>query len=520
VTSLWYRDVIVRRQGAAALFTLLIVQWGLSTLVSAQMTIIPSVSVSERYDSNIFYTPKSLLAPGSKPEDFVTMVVPQMNLGYTGSLIRGNLTGTGLVNKYLNNPNRDFTGYNAGGQLDLTNAVHQLSQRITVLTMRGTYRSTPTSSGFGAAGGGLNTGFGSPAGGVLNSGIVTNRVPMHIYNLALAGGYQLTGVTTLNANFFFSKISFGEQQGGANNPLFDTTGYRGSTGINTRISPTDTVGATAIMSHFVQEQSSGGSGQGTYTTIGEMLNWNRRWTEELTTSLSGGANFKLPVGSDIPGQSQALQIRPSVMARMTYLSYSEDLRDAGSSEGPFDNYNSPSLASSLASSQASSLGGGGSQSGSLTQGGILTRGQYSATMAYRYTLVPGYAFTAGPQQAHVLSLIARGGITSKLTGTVGTNYSHRNSLGISSSTFDTVGVTVGAQYLLGPVLASLTYNWLFVSNSTPQMPDYEFSKKMVMLSFSYAFATPAFFREGISLPSGAGTESSPSGDGTEILKKE
>ena len=165
------------------------------------------------------------------------------------------------------------------------------------------------------------------------------------------------------------------------------------------------------MSHFVQEQSSGGSGQGTFTTIGESLNWNRRWTEELTTFLSGGANFKLPVGSDIPGQSQALQIRPMVTARMTYLSYSEDLRDAGSSEGPFDNYNSPSLASSLASSLAggSSLGGGGGLSGSLTQGGILTRGQYSATMAYRYTLVPSYAFTAGPQQAHVLALIARGG---------------------------------------------------------------------------------------------------------------
>ena len=51
-------------------------------------------------------------------------------------------------------------------------------------------------------------------------------------------------------------------------------------------------------------------------------------------------------------------------------------------------------------------------------------------------------------------------------------------------------MTVGAQYLLGPVLASLTYNWLFVSNTTPQMPDYEFSKKMVMLSFSYAFVSP------------------------------
>ena len=152
----------------------------LSTLASAQTTIIPSLTVSERYDSNIFYTPKSLLKPGSKPEDFVTMVVPQMNLGYTGSLIRGNLFGTGLVTKYLNNPDRDFIGYNAGGQLDLTNAVHQLSQRITMLTMRGTYQSTPTTSGFGAAGGGLNTGFGSSAGGVLNSGIVTNRASRHI----------------------------------------------------------------------------------------------------------------------------------------------------------------------------------------------------------------------------------------------------------------------------------------------------------------------------------------------------
>jgi hypothetical protein len=508
----------MRGQGAAALLIIVIVQWGLSTLVSAQMIITPSISVSERYDSNIFYTPKSLLQPGSKPEDFVTMVVPQMNLGYTGSLIRGSLFGTGLVTKYLNNPDRDFTGYNSGGQLDLTTAAHQLSQRITVLTIRGTYRSTPTTSGFGAAGGGLNTGFGSPAGGILNAGIVTNRASRQIYNLGLAGGYQLTGLTTLNANFFYTKISFGEQQGGANNPLFDTTGYQGMTGINTRISPTDTVAATATMSHYVQEQSGGGSGQGTFTTIGEMLSWSRLWTPELSTFLSGGANFKLPVGSDIPGQSQALQIRPSVMARMTYLSYSEDLRDAGSSEGPFDNYNSPSLANSLANNSGGGQGSG--VAGSLTSGGILSRGQYSATMAYRYSLFPSYAFTAGPQQAHVLALVARGGITSKLTGTVGTNYAHRTSLGISSSTFDTVGVTVGAQYLLGPVLASLTYNWLLVSNSTPQTPDYEFSKKIVMLSFSYAFASPVFFREGISLPSGAGTESSPSGDGSEILRKE
>ena len=220
----------MRGQVAAAFLIIVIIQWGLSTLVFAQMTVIPSLSVSERYDSNIFYTPKSLLDPGKKPEDFVTMVVPQMNLAYTGSLITGSLSGAGLVTKYLNNPDRDFTGYNLGGGLNLTRAAHQLSQRITVLSIRGTYRSTPATTGFGAAGGGLNTGFGSPAGGILNSGIVTNRASRQIYNLMLAGGYQLTGLTTLNASYNFTRISFGEQQGGANNPLFDTTGYQGIDG--------------------------------------------------------------------------------------------------------------------------------------------------------------------------------------------------------------------------------------------------------------------------------------------------
>ena len=136
------------------------------------------------------------------------------------------------------------------------------------------------------------------------------------------------------------------------------------TGINTRISARDTVGATASMSHFVQDQSSGGSGQGSYTTITEMLNWNRLWTQELSSFLSGGANIKLPVGSDIPGQSEDLQVRPTAIARMTYSSYSEELRDAGLFDGL------PSLA------------------GSLSPGGIQAPGAYTASMAYRYTFVP------------------------------------------------------------------------------------------------------------------------------------
>ena len=494
----------MKRQGGVALFTLLIIQWALSTLVYAQTAIIPSLTVSERYDSNIFSAPKSLLSPDSKPEDFITTVTPQINITQAGARIRGSLFASGLVTKYLNNPSRDFTGYNVGGQLDLRDVAQQVSPRITSLRMRGTYRSTPTTTGFGPAGGGIGTGFGSHSGAVLETGQVTNRASSQIYSLGVGGGYQLTALTTLNATYDYGHISFGEQQGGVTNPLFNTTTHRGSTTISTRVSPRDTVGATAAMSHFIQEDSGGSRGRGSFTTIAETLNWSRIWTQQLSTSLAGGATFKLPVGSDLPGQSVKSQLVPTVAATMSYTSYLDEMRDAGASEGPFDSL--PALA------------------GSLSPGGIAIPGAYTTVMSYRFSLVPSYAFGAGPLKVHVVGLNAVGGITSKLSGQVGMNYSH-GTRSAPTSTFDTVGFTVGARYLLGPVLASLSYNWLFFSTEADpslasQPTQYEFSKKVVLLSFSYAFTSPSFFREGISVPSGAGTGSSSSGDGSGILSKE
>ena len=516
MTSLWYRDVTLGRQGAVALLAFLFAQWVLSTLASAQTSIIPALSVSERYDSNVFFTPKSNLGPDRKPEDFITTVTPQINIAHTGSLIRGSLSGAGLVTRYLHNPNLDFTGYNANGFLDLKNMANQVSPRIVSLRVRGTYQFTPSTSGFGATGGGLGTGFGATSGGILDNGLVTNRVSMNRYTLGLDGGYQLTRITTLTGAYIYNKISFGAQSAGTNIALFDTTGHQGMTTISTRISERDTVGATATMSHFIQEASSGSSGQGSFTTIAETLNWSRLWTQQLSTSLAGGGILILPVGSAIPGQSVKSQFAPTATATMTYSSFSEGLRAASSSLNPFDGL--PSL------------------SGSLNSGGIVAPGAYMVSTSYNFGIVPTYAFGSGPMKTHRVGINATAGITSNLAGLIGMNYAH-GTRSLPVSTFDTFGVTVGARYLIGPVLASLTYDWLLFSSSIAQSPfsqsEYEFSKKIVMLSFSYAFTSPSFFRmgefgssgaqgsvEGISAPSGAGTGSSPSRDGSGILRKE
>jgi len=493
----------------------LVAWWSTENSVSAQTIIIPTLSVSETYDSNVFSTPKTLLSPGTKVEDFATTVIPQINMAHAGSQVSGVFSAGANIAKYVNNPDLDYTGINTAGQLDLKRWANSFSQRIATLSITGTYQFTPSMSGFGAtSGGALGTGYGATGiSSPIDTGLITNRVSMHIMNVGITGGYNLSRTTLLTASYGYSMLTFGDQSGGINNQLFGTEGHTTSTTLATKVSPTDTVGTTASMSHYIQEGSTGG-GSGSFTTILGTMNWQKLWTQKLSTSLSGGGIVTLPIESTVPGQSTKSTVAPTGTVSMIYKSFSEGLRAAGSAPGPFDNL--PRLA------------------GSLNQGVVMAPGAFTTSMSYNFSIFPSYALGAGPMKTHVIGVNATGGITSKLTAQAGLNYSH-GSISTPVSSFDTLGATAGASYLLGPVLVNLTYNWLYFSNSFVQtaqtQSEYAFSKKMVMLSLSYAFTSQSFFRmgglgsfasqgssEGVTLPSDAGAESGSSGSG--VLKKE
>jgi hypothetical protein len=330
--------------------------------------------------------------------------------------------------------------------------------------------------------------------------------------------------------FNYNGIFFGSQSGGVNNQLFDTSGQTGSLTISERLTPLDTVGATATVSHFSQSQSSG-SGSGSFTTPMGMINWNRRWTQQLNTTLSGGGMLLLPIDSTVPGQSTKTLVAPTITTAINYSSFSEALRAAGAVAGPGDGAPSVGPFSGLPAMY-----------GSLGSGGILTPGRYVASLTYSYSYYPSYAFGAGATKVHIVGTNVTGGITSRLSGQVGMNYAHGSSAASETSfTYDTVGITVGARYLLGPILASLTTNWLYFSNSTSPagfgstspagfVSSESFSKEIVLFSLSYAFTGQPFFMdtfayfgapdsgERTSAPSGAGP--SPSGEGPGLLKKE
>src|SRR5215831_17753463 len=122
----------------------------MTEVTSAQTIIIPALSVSEAYDSNVFFTPKSQLAPGEKPEDFITFITPQINVAHGDQFIKGSLTAGAVIGKYANNPELDYTGFNTSGRLDLTGvAQREVSRRLVGLALTGTFQYSPTRSGFG-----------------------------------------------------------------------------------------------------------------------------------------------------------------------------------------------------------------------------------------------------------------------------------------------------------------------------------------------------------------------------------
>src|SRR5262245_11159754 len=145
--SLWCHNTGIRETTALVLLFAVLGIDSMTEVASAQTIIIPALSVSEAYDSNVFFTPKSQLGPGQTADDFYTTVTPQMSVAHGDQFIRGSLSAAALVTKYVNNPSLDYVGYNAAGQLDLRGwANSKVSPRITTLTVIGTFQYTPTRS--------------------------------------------------------------------------------------------------------------------------------------------------------------------------------------------------------------------------------------------------------------------------------------------------------------------------------------------------------------------------------------
>lgn len=136
----------------------LVLCWTISDSAAQQIRVVPSISVIEQYDSNVFFTPKSQLPAGTKVDDLITIVTPQLNFIQGNTLVKSNLSVGAVVQKFINNSELDNVGFNASAGIDLSQAVNRVLPRMRGFRVFGTYQYMPSTPAFGA--GGLGGGFG------------------------------------------------------------------------------------------------------------------------------------------------------------------------------------------------------------------------------------------------------------------------------------------------------------------------------------------------------------------------
>ena len=482
-----YRSPLLSISRPVVLVVLLI---GEVPLAYGQTRIVPVISATEQYDTNVFFTPKSQLQPGAQPEDFITTVIPQVAGIYTGRLVDANVTVGALVTHYVNNPDLDYLGFNASGAINLARVAQESLPRLKAWSVSGTYQYTPSFSAFGGGGSGYGgAGFGGSGGGAqpggpgpFETGLVTQRVRTESVSFGTTATYSLAPTTEFQASLMYSTISFGGQfqpNPQAQNSLFNTSSLSISGGPITRLTATDTLGATYSHSSFSQPNAANFS-----TDVGTVT-WSKLWSRELSSRLGGGVTLLEPFTNTSSGTSQRVptHLLPTGTASMTYASGSSFIRAAGGEGGLFGSV--PALA------------------GTLAPGGTAGRGAYSVSLAYNIGVYPAFVATSGALLSQVVSLSGSVGLTDRLTAQGGANLGYNKQIvEAASTTFITYGTTVSFNYLFTPTLrASLAHNWLSFDQSGAAAAggtsSVSFSKQTVLLSLSYVFGVSGdFFRTG------------------------
>lgn len=248
--------------------------------------VIPSICVSERYDSNVFYAPPT---PGLRRDDLVTNVNPMLRIKHDGQFASGVLNVGGFNETYLNNPGLNFFGSTGNLTLNLDNSIKRIfaNASLRVVDMV-TY--TPLPPGFINPAAGTSPSDPVNIQNVFAQGILAYRVNNLNNNGTVSTSYTITPTTSLNASFNHAMIKFGSSplaaHGGVPIGLFDVTTQTGTVGGNARVSRVDTLNVefSHAQTQFVST-AVGAFFKANSATVG----WSRTLTPNLTAELGGGS---------------------------------------------------------------------------------------------------------------------------------------------------------------------------------------------------------------------------------------
>jgi len=266
--KLFARPLAVAMAGTIATMTLTTPR-----LAHGDTRLVPSIAVSERYDSNVFFV------PGGNREDYVTNISPQVKVDHKGRLIEGTVQGGATGEVYVKNPGLNYIALNGGVTLNLDNAVAQLV-RGAGLKVSDTFYFTPQAPAFVAPG------SGSQVSEAFVRGIQAGRANSLTNAGSAIGSYSLSPRVDLQATYLHQKIHFGTAfVSPTTGQFFNTTFQTVTAGPQLKVSPLD---RATLTYQYQQADFSQGGGSGGFHTHGGSMGWTRAFTPILTANVMGG----------------------------------------------------------------------------------------------------------------------------------------------------------------------------------------------------------------------------------------
>lgn len=260
-----------------------------SAAVEPGTTIVPSIRVAQRYDSNVFFV------PGRNLEDFVTTVSPQVKTTHKNQWVEGMLAGGATTEAYIKNPGLNYVGGNGFVDLNLDGAMNQLVRGLG-LRVSDAISYTPQPPAFAAPIGG------SQVSEAFVQGIQARRANSFSNSAKVEASYFFSPYMGVTSTYTDRRIRFGRgvaapagvTQGGFINTNFQTL----TSGLVVKLTSADT------MSVLHQYQKGGFSdparGDGGFSTQGAIARWSRSITPSLQVMGEGGFSLISRSGSVYP----------------------------------------------------------------------------------------------------------------------------------------------------------------------------------------------------------------------------
>lgn len=377
---------------------------------------IPSITMSESYDSNVFFAPKT---EGLKLEDYITTVAPNLLVQRLGSLVGINF-GIGLLAQYYAvNQGLSYVGVNTNAIFDITQIGRQVFPRIKNLQVTESFSYSPIPPSFLSGDQSLSQALDPNSTQAIADqyirGLQAFRINTYTNMTGVSGVAPISPSIEFRAAYTYSFIKFGTPfVAGSSGDFFPSTSHLATAGPTFTVTAQDAISVNGIYQRTEYNQE-------TYSAPGASIAWARQWNPQLRSFLMGGAQY-IQVESTANG----------VTAQQDDIAY-------------------------------------------LAQAALVyTRGSTIATFNYSAGVYPSYFVQSGPLLSNLVTVTVWHRLTNQLGFTVSGNYSKNEPLkdspgGLSDQLkFESYSATVGLSYLITRNLAaSITETFGYFKGAGP-----------------------------------------------------